>query len=216
MVAYEVDPAHVIGDVAALRSQFEATHDLAVQKVVTRLDGHAREWIARSSFLCLGTQNAAGKADVSPRGDPRGFVQVLDDQTLAIPDRPGNNRLDSLENILSNPQVGLLFIIPGFDETLRVNGTATLSTDPDLLAGMAVNGRVPKLAIVVRIETLFIHCAKAFRRGQMWDPAQFQDRKEMPSLVQIVLEQTTGAPSDPEAMRALDERLETSYKTTMY
>lgn len=216
MAAYEVDPAHVITDVAALRSRFEATHELALQKVLTRLDPHARAWIARSSFVCLGTQNAAGKADVSPRGDPNGFVQVLDDQTLAIPDRPGNNRLDSLENILSNPQIGLLFIIPGFDETLRVNGTATLTTDPDLLAQMAVNGRVPKLAIVVRIETLFIHCAKAFRRGHMWDPAQFQDRKEMPSLVQIVLEQTTGAPSDPDVMRELDEGLETAYKTTMY
>ena len=117
---------------------------------------------------------------------------------------------------LRKPQVGLLFVIPGFDETLRVNGTASLSTDPDLLAQMAVNGRVPKLAIVVRIETLFIHCAKAFRRGHMWDPAQFQDRKEMPSLVQIVLEQTTGAPSDPDVMRELDEGLENAYKTTMY
>ena len=124
--------------------------------------------------------------------------------------------MDSLENILSNPKVGLLFIIPGFDETFRVNGTAHLTRDPAILAQMAVNDRVPTLAIIVEIETLFIHCAKAFRRAKLWEPATYQDRKEMPSLVQIVLEQTTGAPSDKAVMDALDAGLEEAYKTTMY
>ena len=110
-----------------LRALFPATHDLALRKCQDHLDQHAREFVSRSPFVCIGTQAPDGRADVSPRGDPRGFVKVLDDRTLLIPDRPGNNRLDSLSNIIANPQVGLLFIIPGFDDTLRVNGRARLN-----------------------------------------------------------------------------------------
>jgi PPOX class probable FMN-dependent enzyme len=216
MTAYEPDPAFAVSDEASLRALFPLTHDLAVQKVLTALDDHAKDYIARSPFLCLGTQNGAGKADVSPRGDPAGFVTVLDDQTLAIPDRPGNNRLDSLSNILSNPSVGLLFIVPGFDDTMRVNGKASLTTDPTVLDKMQVNGRTPTLAIIVRIETVFIHCAKAFRRSKLWDPDMHQDRKELPSLVQIVLEQINAAPHDPTLQKELDDGLEDAYRTTMY
>lgn len=216
MTGFDIDPAFAVKDEAALRALFPPTHDLAVQKCLSRLDPHSQEFIARCPFVCIGTQNADGKADVSPRGDPAGFVQVLDDQTLAIPDRPGNNRLDSLANIVENPQVGLLFIVPGFDETLRVNGQASLTTDPALLDRMQVHGKAPKLAIVVKIRTIFIHCAKAFRRSKLWDPDQFQDRKEMPSLVQIVLEQTNDAPTDPKVQKQLDEGLEDAYKNTMY
>ena len=144
--------------------------------------------------MCIGTQNMDGKADVSPRGDPAGFVQILDDQTLAIPDRPGNNRLDTLVNILANPSVGLLFIIPGFDDTLRVNGLASLVTDPAILESMSMNGRSPRLAIIVKVQEVFLHCAKAFRRSHLWDPEHFQDRSEMPSLMKILLDQTVGAP----------------------
>jgi PPOX class probable FMN-dependent enzyme len=179
-------------------------------------DKHARAFIARSPFLCIGTQNPDGKADVSPRGDPAGFVRVLDPQTLAIPDRPGNNRLDTLVNILANPSVGILFIVPGFDDTLRVNGQASLSTDPDLLASMSVEGRIPKLAIVVEVKEAFLHCAKAFRRSQLWNPDQFQDRREMPSLINIILDQTTGAPADEAEMRRLDDDLEADYRKTLY
>ena len=161
---------------------FAPTHTLAALKSLTALDDHAMAFIRRAPFLCIGTQNATGTADVSPRGDPAGFVQILDAQTIAIPDRPGNNRLDTLSNIVANPNVGLLFIIPGFDDTLRLNGQATLVTDPDLLATMAVNDRTPKLAIVVRVAEVFLHCAKAFRRSRLWDPSTFQDRRDMPSL----------------------------------
>jgi len=143
-------------------------------------------------------------------------VKILDQHTLAIPDRPGNNRLDSLANIIANPSVGLLFIIPGFDETLRVNGQARLVTDPDLLASMRVNERDPKIAIVVKVSEVFLHCAKAFRRSHLWDPDHFQDRASMPSLMTILLDQTTGAPRDVEAMRKLDDALEQDYKTSMY
>ena len=215
MEEFKVDAQFVIKDELALRSLFSATHSIAVQKCQNSLGVHAQEFIRRSPFLCIGTQDLDGRADVSPRGDPVGFVQIIDAQTLAIPDRPGNNRLDSLINILANPTVGLLFIIPGFDDTLRVNGQASLITDPDILGAMRVNGRVPTLAILVKVSEVFMHCAKAFRRAHLWDADHFQDRTEMPSLIKIILDETTGAPDD-EQMRKIDDDLEEAYKTTLY
>ena len=129
-MAFDVNPEFVLADEEALRSLFQPIHTLAALKSRPGLDKHAQAFIARSPFLCIGTQDRAGKADVSPRGDPPGFVRILDDHTLAIPDRTGNNRLDTLVNILANPSVGLLFIIPGFDDTLRVNGTARCAPTP--------------------------------------------------------------------------------------
>lgn len=211
-----IDPDFTISDEAALRALYPPVHTLASLKSLTALDPHAVEFIRRSPFLTIGTQNREGKADVSPRGDPTGFVKVLDDRTLAMPDRPGNNRLDTLANILANPSVGLLFLVPGFDETLRVNGTARLSTDPRLLQSMAINDRVPTLAIVVSVSEIFLHCAKAFRRSRLWDPAARQDRKEMPSLSRMILDQTTGAPQDPADMQKIDEGLEAAYRSSMY
>lgn len=215
-MAYEPMSEHVVATEAALRALFEATHDIALKKSLGVIDRHAAEFIRRSPFLCIGTQGPGGKADVSPRGDPPGFVRILDSRTLAIPDRPGNNRLDTLSNILANPQVGLIFMVPGFEDTLRVNGRARLVTDPELLAPMAVNGKAPKLAILVTVEEAFLHCAKAFRRARLWDPSQHQDRTALPSLVQIILDQTTGAPTEPEAQRRLDEGLEEDYRRSMY
>lgn len=214
MQEFRLDPKHVIAG-ASLRAMFQAQTALAVNKVQGALDRHARAFISRSPFLCIGTQDLAGRADVSPRGDPPGFVKILDRHTLAIPDRPGNNRLDSLVNILANPTVGLLFIIPGFDDTLRVNGQASLVTDPELLEAMRVIDRAPKLAIVVRVGEVFMHCAKAFRRAQLWNPEHFQDRSAMPSLSRIILDQTTGAP-DGDEMRRIDDDLEDEYKRTLY
>jgi PPOX class probable FMN-dependent enzyme len=216
MNSIEVNPEFVIKDEQALRSLFHATHPLAAQKCLGSLDKHAQAFIRRSPFICIGTQNMDGRADVSPRGDPVGFVEILDQNTLAIPDRPGNNRLDTLTNILANPSVGLLFIIPGFEDTLRVNGQASLVTDPDILKSMSVDNRVPKLAIVVKVNEVFMHCAKAFRRSQLWNPDHFQDRSEMPSLAKIVLDQTTGAPTDEVEMRKIDDELEDDYKKSMY
>ena len=212
---FEIDPEFTIADEQSLRDLFPATHTLAIQKLQTALGPHARAFIERSPFLCLGTQSPDGKADVSPRGDPPGFVKILDDRTLAIPDRPGNNRLDSLGNIMANPSVGLLFIIPGFDDTLRVNGQASLTTDPAILARMRVNDRLPTLAIIVKIGEVFMHCAKAFRRSHLWDPDHQQDRAEMPSLIKIILDETSVAPGDEE-MRKIDEGLEADYKRTLY
>lgn len=216
MTAFTINPQHRVTDEASLRALFKPTHDLAALKCQPKLDHHAQDFIRRSPFLCIGTQNHNGKADVSPRGDPAGFVRILDAQTLAIPDRPGNNRLDTQSNILGNPNVGLLFIIPGFDDTLRVNGRASLTTDPSVLAPMAINDRVPTLAILVQVSEVFLHCAKAFRRSRLWDPTQHQDRKAMPSLLNMILDQTTGAPKDPAEMRKIDDGLEADYKNSMY
>lgn len=211
-----IRPEHLVRDEATLRGLFPPVQTLAALKSLGLLDPHAREFIRRSPFLAIGTQNGDGKADVSPRGDPAGFVQVLDDRSLAIPDRPGNNRLDTLSNILTNPNVGLLFLIPGFDDTLRINGTAQLSTDPELLRRMAVNDRVPTIAIIVTVTEAFLHCAKAFRRSRLWDPEARQDRQEMPTLLKMILDQTTGAPTDPVEMSKIDEGLEADYRTSMY
>lgn len=201
---------------ADLRQSFDATHDIAIKKCLDHIDAHARAFIERSPFLCIGTQARDGKADVSPRGDPSGFVKILDESTLLIPDRPGNNRLDTLSNILVNPTVGLLFFVPGFDETMRVNGRAVLTRDPALLEEMAVSSRVPKVAIAVHVDEVFIHCAKALRRSKLWDAGEFQDRSEVPSLMKIILDQTDGAPSNPKEQKRLDEGLEDEYRQTMY
>jgi PPOX class probable FMN-dependent enzyme len=216
MKEFKVNPEFVLSDEQSLRSLFHAITPLAIQKCQSSLDKHAQAFIRRSPFICIGTQSLDGMADVSPRGDPVGFVKILDQHTLAIPDRPGNNRLDTLVNILANPSVGLLIIIPGFDDTLRVSGQASLVTDPEILNSMSVDGRAPKLAIVVKVSEVFMHCAKAFRRSQLWNPDHFQDRRDMPSLSKIILDQTTGAPSDNDEMRKIDDELEDEYKKTLY
>jgi len=210
-----MDPKFVIDSEEALRRLYPPTHDLALKKFQQELGPHAQAFIRRSPFLCLGTQDLNGRADVSPRGDPPGFVRILDSSTLAIPDRPGNNRLDSLSNILANPAVGLLFMVPGFDDTLRVNGWANIVNDPALLEGMQVNSRLPTLAIIVEVREVFLHCAKALRRARIWDLDHRQDRSQMPSLIKMILDETTGAPSEDE-MRKIDAGLEEDYKQTMY
>jgi uncharacterized protein len=166
--------------VSEVREIYPRPEGAAVQKRWRKLDRFMRAFIKRSPFLCLGTANAAGKADVSPRGDPPGFVQILDDETLLIPDRPGNNHLDSIENIIANPNVGLIFFVPGSEETLRVNGRARIVDDPSLLAAAELNGRAPKVGIEVSIGEVFLHCPKALKRSRLWDPSQHADRASLP------------------------------------
>ena len=216
MVEQMHDEKYVVTTEDDLRALYPGISPLAKSKCIDALDKHAVEFIKRSPFVCLGTQGRDGRADVSPRGDPAGFVQILDATTLAIPDRPGNNRLDSIANIVENPAVGLLFLIPGYDETLRVNGNAKLTNDPALLERMAVKGKLPRLAIVVEISEIFLHCAKAFRRSMLWDQESHQNRSEMPSLAKMILDQTTGAPEDAAEQQKIDDRLEESYKKSMY
>ncbi len=184
--------------------------DRARRKVLPRLDVHCRRFIAASPFLVLGTAAADGTADCSPRGDAPGFVRVMDDSTLLIPDRPGNNRIDSLRNIVENPNVGLIFFLPGVNETLRVNGTARITTEPALLAGFAVNGRPPKSAIEVTVREAFLHCAKALIRSRLWDPAIQIERSAFPSFGRILADQI--GVNAAEADAAIDE----SYRTRLY
>src|SRR5690606_38890469 len=154
----------------------------AAQKEMVALDHHARRFIANSPFVMIGSSDDAGNADVTPKGDRPGFVAVLDDTTIAIPDRPGNNRLDTWQNLLVNPAVGLIFLIPGMNETLRVNGAAKLTADAGLREQLAVDGRLPITVLVVSVKACYMHCAKAFMRSKLWAPESWPDRSTMPTL----------------------------------
>lgn len=170
---------------AELRALLGEPTELVKAKVTTRLNALTRQFIERSPFVCLSTSHADGSCDVSPRGDPAGFVRVLDELTLLLPERPGNKLADSLRNILSNPKVGLLFLIPGVGDSFRVNGRATLTTDQTLLAPSALEGKVPKLGIRVAIDEAYTQCSKALIRSELWNPAHFIDRSALPSNGQI-------------------------------
>src|SRR5262245_6910505 len=170
-----------VRDEARLRAIIGEPLTLTSSKVVDRLHELTRRFITASPFVCLATSDAEGNCDVSPRGDPVGFVRILDDRTLLLPERPGNRLADSLRNILSNPHVGLLFVIPGVSDTFRVNGRAALTTDAELLAPSAVEGKTPKLGILIDIESAFTQCSKAFLRSELRNPAPFIERSELPS-----------------------------------
>lgn len=181
-------PDHRIGDEADLRACYEPAMERARLKTLHKLDEHCRRFIALSPFLCLGTSSEEG-ADVTPRGDRPGFVHVLDDSTILIPDWRGNNRLDSLTNILSNPRVGLLFLIPGVEETLRLNGTAVISTDPKLTCRWNVNGKHPASVLVVTVHEAFLHCGKALIRSRLWHDESRIDRSRLPSYGRMLKDQ---------------------------
>jgi hypothetical protein len=178
----------VVKSEAELRTVLGWPSERAVRKAVTALDTHCRAFIARSPFVLLSTADAAGKGDVSPKGDRPGFVLALDDHTLVVPDRPGNRRADSMTNILANPNVGLLFLVPGKGETLRVNGTARIVRDSDLLARMSVGGRQPTVAIAVNVEEAFIHCAKAMIRSSLWKPETWSATEDLPTIAQVLMD----------------------------
>lgn len=201
----------VITTESELREVFGWPSERAVNKQIDRLDEHCRAIINKSPFLLLGTSAPSGHCDVSPKGDYPGFVRVLDDKTLAIPDLPGNNRLDTLTNILNNPQVGLIFMIPGMNETLRVNGKVRLVRDAGLLESMAFMGKLPKLAIVVDVEEVFTHCPKAFLRSKLWSDESRIDRSELPSFAEILRDHVGIAECDVEELqRELDHKAATT------
>ena len=203
---------------AALRERLGSPMDLAKAKAIPYLDKYCKAFIERAPFLTLATSDAQGRLDVSPRGDQPGFALVLDDNTLYLPERPGNARCDSLVNILHNPRVGLLFFVPGFEDMLRVNGKACVVADPALAARSAVNGKEPKVGVRVTVEEAYLHCAKAIRRAGLWDASVQRNRKELPSLGQMILEQTAAAGATPDAdtLKTVDEYIEENYRTTLY
>jgi len=180
-----VSETHRITDVETLEKLYGAPSGAAVDKEIDFLHPHYQRLIAASPFFVLAT-GGPGSMDASPRGDAPGFVAVEDEKTLLIPDRRGNNRVDSLRNIIANPRVALLFLIPGIGETLRVNGRAEIRTDPALLERFSVEGKLPRSVLVVLVETVFFQCARALFRSRLWDPARQIERSSLPSLGTIV------------------------------
>ncbi len=201
----------VITDESELREIFGWPAERSANKVIDRLDDHCRAIIGKSPLILLGTSNASGRCDVSPKGDYPGFVRVLNDKTLAIPDLPGNNRLDTLSNLLANPQVGLIFLIPGMNDVLRVNGKVRLVRDAALLENLAYRGKLPKLAIVVDVQEVFIHCTKALVRSKLWLDEYRVDRNELPSLAEILRDHAGLANCNvDELQKEIDERVATT------
>ncbi len=201
----------VITEEAELRGIFGQPSERALNKQIDRLDVHCRAIIKKCPFILLGTSNTEGRCDVSPKGDYPGFVRVLDDRTIAIPDLPGNNRLDTLRNMIANPQVGLIFMIPGMNETLRINGKIQLVRDAELLENMAYEGKSPKLAIVVHVQEVFTHCPKAFLRSKLWSDEFRIDRSELPSFAEILKDHTGLVDCDVEELqKELDHKAATT------
>ena len=178
---------------AELRTVYRPPAPRAAQKVLDHLDIHCRKFIELSPFCVLSSSSADGQADASPRGDPPGFVKVLDDKTLLLPDRPGNNQVDSLQNIVDNPGVGLLFFVPGMNETLRVKGKAEITTDAELLEPLAVGRRPPLSGLKIAVEEAFLHCGRALIRGRIWDADAQIDRSTYPTYGQVLADQIAGA-----------------------
>lgn len=187
--------------------------ELVNNKVINYIDEHCRNFISHSPFLTISTADESGFCDVSPRGDGAGFVHVINEKQLIIPERPGNKRMDSMRNILSNPKIGLLFLIPGLGETLRINGSACVVKGEELLGKMAVNGKKPILGIGVDVEECFIHCAKAFRRSGLWEPESWADKEELPKGAKIL---TAHAKLPNMNEQTVGKILEKSYKDNLY
>jgi uncharacterized protein len=200
-----MNPAHIT-NLTALRQHYKQADERAIKKQITALDVHCRSFIALSPFVLLSTSDAQHNMDVSPRGGSPGFVRVsADGLALLIPDAPGNNRLDSLENIVATGKAGLLFLIPGFEETLRVNGTAVISVAPADIALTTDEHRVPKSVVRVTVEAAYLHCAKAFLRSKLWEANSQVPRDALPTSRQMMSDQT-GIPTAPDTREAMLKR----------
>ena len=187
----ELDPAQFIRSVAELSELYGPPLERSVRKQLDHLDDYCRAFIAASPMVIVGTQGDLA-ADTSPRGDIPGFVRVADDQTLLIPDRRGNNRLDTLKNLITNPRIGLLFLVPGSLETFRVNGEAVISREPALLESFAVQGKLPRTVLVVTVREAYIHCSRALVRANLWNPANFVAPGTLPSFGTMLAAHTCG------------------------
>ena len=196
-----------------LRELYGHPGERALAKEQRVIDEHCRAFIAHAPFLVMGTAGADGRCDVSPKGDAPGFVQVLDERHLAIPDRLGNNRLDGMCNIVENGHVGLIFFIPGREDTLRVNGRACIVRDPALLASLEAMGKRPELAIGVEVEECYLHCPKAFRRSKLWEPATWSGARELPSMARVRWAQ---APIPGQTLDDYERESEEGLRRTMY
>jgi uncharacterized protein len=203
---------NVIRTSGELAELYDEPSDGVRAKAVATFDEHCRAFIARSPFVLVATADADGRCDVSPRGGPAGFVSVLDDTRLVIPDASGNNRLDTVQNIVQSGRVGLLFLIPGMAETLRVNGRACISRDPELLAGHVTSGKTPKVVIGVDLDEAFLHCAKAFIRSTLWDSSTWPDRDGLARPAQIWKDHM----GMPEPLEEIEDWLARDYADRLY
>ena len=201
----------MIGDEDALRQRYRPAHPAVLDKARPRIDPGAAAFLSSSPLMVLATTSAGG-TDASPRGGPPGFVVVLDDGHLAFADLAGNNRLDSYANIVEHPQVGMLFLVPGVGETLRVNGRARITTDPAILARTAIDGVAPKVAVVVAVDECYIHCAKALRRSGVWDPATWAAPADRTTAAEVIVDQFQ-LDIDPAVIEA---ELEEGYEATLW
>lgn len=190
---------------AALVASYAAVSKGAALKDIGRIDAHMARFIGLSPICLVSTADATGKQDVTPRGDPPGSFMVFDQHTIAIPDRPGNNRLDTLKNLLENPEIALIFLLPGTNETVRVAGTARLSVDPALLESMAVQGKAPKCAIVVSVRQAYLHCAKALLRSKLWTGEYAQPKGTFPSIGRMVGDQIGLSEEEKQQREAMTE-----------
>ncbi|PSL00333.1 hypothetical protein CLV63_102461 [Murinocardiopsis flavida] len=197
---------------ARVRELIGEPSEAAKAKVQDHVDEHIHRFIAHSPFVCVATAHADGTADCSPRGDYPGFVKVLDPHTLALPDRVGNNRLDTFENLATDPRIGLVFLVPGHRESLRLNGTAYLSEDPDVLARLEAEGKVPKVAIIVRVREVYLHCGRAIIRARLWDPGSAALADQVPTIGEVIAARADGRFSAD----AIDDGLEKSAYRNLY
>lgn len=198
---------HLITTVEQLEALYGQPFGPSLAKETDHIVPVYRQLIEAAPFVAVATGGPEG-LDCSPKGDAAGFVRVLDDKTLALPDRPGNNRIDGFRNLLKDPRIALLFLIPGVGETLRVNGRASISVDPELMQSFAVNGRLPRSVLLVHVETAFFHCSKAIVRSKLWDEATKIDRKSLPSTGTIIAELSNGALGGEDYDRAAPERIQ--------
>jgi hypothetical protein len=197
---------HLVTTMEQLEALYGEKNPNSITKEIDRINAGYRKLIEAAPFVAVATVGPEG-LDCSPKGDPRGFVRILDDKTIAIPDRPGNNRLDGFRNIVRDPRVALLFLIPGVGETLRVNGRADISVEPALMQSFTVNGKLPRCVMVVHIESIYFHCSKAIVRSKLWDEATKIDRKSLPSTGAIVAELSGGRAGGEEYDRVAPERI---------
>ncbi|RUS47934.1 pyridoxamine 5'-phosphate oxidase family protein [Cohnella sp. AR92] len=177
---------NVVNSEEELRNLVGYPSELVNHKVIHHLDSHCSDFISLSPLVFISSSDDQGFCDVSPRGDAPGFVYILDDKRIVIPERPGNRRMDTLRNIIKNPKVGLIFLIPGLEETLRINGQAQIIKDSELLLHMQVNGKVPLLGIGILIEECYVHCAKAFKRSSVWDANSWVNKDKLPNVARMI------------------------------
>ncbi len=208
----DLNTEHVITTEDQLRKHYDLPHPMIASKGVPHLTKAIKRFIELSPFACLSTYDGKGRTDISPRGDAPGFVKIADDNTLLLPDRPGNNRLDSIGNIIQCPDVSLLFVIPSVLDTVRVVGSASISVAPDLLEQFPVQGKLPRSVICIHVNEAFGHCSKAFRRSKLWETDFRPEKRAVPTLREL----STDADLDDDMKKLVDAAIEDDYKNNMY